>query len=57
VIELIFSPVEIMQTGIRAKAVGVTTAASWLANFMIGQVSPTAFDAIGMLCAIEIMRR
>jgi hypothetical protein len=40
-------PVEIMQNNIRAKATGITTTASWLANFMIGQVSPTAFKQIG----------
>lgn len=40
-------PVEIMQTNIRAKAVGITTAASWLANFTIGQVTPKAFSSIG----------
>ena len=43
------SPVEIMNTAIRAKAVGVTTMFSWLANFMIGQVSPVAFERIGKL--------
>jgi len=36
-----------MQNNIRAKAVGLTTCASWLANFMIGQVSPKAFANIG----------
>jgi hypothetical protein len=36
-----------MQNNIRAKAVGVTTMASWLANFVIGQVSPKAFENIG----------
>jgi len=36
-----------MQNNIRAKAVGLTTSASWLANFMIGQVSPKAFANIG----------
>ncbi|OCF40858.1 glucose transporter [Kwoniella heveanensis CBS 569] len=40
-------PVEIMNTGIRAKAASLTTMASWLANFMIGQVSPIAFAKIG----------
>ncbi|WVF69435.1 hypothetical protein IAT40_004212 [Kwoniella sp. CBS 6097] len=40
-------PVEIMNTGIRAKAASLTTMASWLANFMIGQVSPIAFSKIG----------
>ena len=36
-----------MQTSIRAKAAGLTTSASWLANFMIGQVSPKAWEGIG----------
>jgi len=36
-----------MQTSIRAKAVGITTSASWLANFTIGQVTPKAFENIG----------
>ncbi|ORX38169.1 general substrate transporter [Kockovaella imperatae] len=40
-------PVEIMNTAVRAKATGITTSASWLANFMIGQVTPKAFDSIG----------
>lgn len=41
------SPAEIMNTAIRAKATSLTTMASWLANFMIGQVSPIAFTKIG----------
>lgn len=41
------SPVEIMNTAIRAKATALTSMAAWLANFMIGQVSPTAFKNIG----------
>lgn len=40
-------PVEIMNTAIRAKATAITTMAAWLANFMIGQVSPIAFKNIG----------
>ncbi|WVR04202.1 hypothetical protein IAU60_001202 [Kwoniella sp. DSM 27419] len=39
-------PVEIMNTSIRAKATALTTMAAWIANFMIGQVSPKAFDSI-----------
>lgn len=45
--QLTLSPVEIMNTAIRAKATAITTMASWLANFMIGQVSPIAFKNIG----------
>lgn len=37
-----------MNTAIRAKATAITTMAAWLANFMIGQVSPIAFKNIGM---------
>nr|XP_018263395.1 glucose transporter [Kwoniella dejecticola CBS 10117]OBR85553.1 glucose transporter [Kwoniella dejecticola CBS 10117] len=37
-------PVEIMNTAIRAKATAMTSMAAWIANFMIGQVSKTAFD-------------
>ncbi|KAK8850309.1 hypothetical protein IAR55_004226 [Kwoniella newhampshirensis] len=40
-------PVEIMNTAIRAKATALTSMAAWIANFMIGQVSKTAFDNIG----------
>lgn len=46
------SPVEIMNTAIRAKAVGLTTSAAFLANFMISQVSPEAFTSIGECLSI-----
>ncbi|WVQ97251.1 hypothetical protein IAU59_004362 [Kwoniella sp. CBS 9459] len=39
-------PVEIFNTAVRAKATALTTMAAWIANFMIGQVSPKAFDDI-----------
>jgi hypothetical protein len=41
------SPVEIMNTAIRAKATALTSMSAWIANFMIGQVSPKAFTDIG----------
>lgn len=47
--DLFSSPVEIMNNSIRAKATGLTTSASWLANFMIGQVTPKAFAKIGKM--------
>jgi len=40
-------PVEIMNSSIRAKAVALTSMACWIANFMIGQVSPIAFAHSG----------
>jgi hypothetical protein len=43
----VFSPAEIMNTSIRAKATAMTSMSSWIANFMIGQVSPIAFASIG----------
>ncbi|OCF45339.1 glucose transporter [Kwoniella heveanensis CBS 569] len=39
-------PVEMFNTAVRAKATSLTTMAAWIANFMIGQVSPKAFDDI-----------
>lgn len=36
-----------MNTAIRAKATALTSMAAWLSNFMIGQVSPTAFENVG----------
>ncbi|WVF70918.1 hypothetical protein IAT40_005713 [Kwoniella sp. CBS 6097] len=39
-------PVEMFNTAVRAKATALTTMAAWIANFMIGQVSPKAFDDI-----------
>lgn len=41
------SPVEIMNTAIRAKATAMVNMAAWISNFMIGQVSPKAFANIG----------
>ena len=40
-------PVEIMNTSIRAKGTAVSSMACWVSNFMIGQVTPKAFAAIG----------
>ncbi|RSH80604.1 uncharacterized protein EHS24_009186 [Apiotrichum porosum] len=40
-------PVEIMNTAIRAKGTALTSMACWISNFMIGQVSPDAFAAVG----------
>lgn len=36
-----------MNTSIRAKGTALTSMACWIANFMIGQVSPLAFERIG----------
>jgi len=36
-----------MNTAIRAKATALTSMSAWIANFMIGQVSPKAFKSIG----------
>jgi hypothetical protein len=36
-----------MNTAIRAKATALTSMSAWIANFMIGQVSPKAFRNIG----------
>ena len=44
---LIRSPAEITNTAIRAKTTAIASMAAWIANFMIGQVSPVAFEAIG----------
>ncbi|PWN48034.1 general substrate transporter [Violaceomyces palustris] len=40
-------PVEIFNTSIRAKATSITSMSSWISNFLIGQVSPKAFDSLG----------
>ncbi|WVQ96917.1 hypothetical protein IAU59_004025 [Kwoniella sp. CBS 9459] len=40
-------PVEIMNTATRAKAVSLTTMSTWIANFMIGQITPHAIANIG----------
>ncbi|MCO5590307.1 hypothetical protein L7F22_044276 [Adiantum nelumboides] len=40
-------PVEIFSTGMRARGTAVTTMASYLSNFMIGQVSPIALKNVG----------
>lgn len=45
------SPVEIMNTAIRAKATAMVNMAAWISNFMIGQVSPKAFANIGEFSA------
>jgi hypothetical protein len=45
-----------MNTAIRAKATALTTMAAWLANFMIGQVSPIAFKAIGMFYSLVLFQ-
>lgn len=44
---LTIRPVEMLNTSIRAKGVALTTMATWIANFMIGQISPHAFSSIG----------
>lgn len=36
-----------MNTSIRAKGTALTSISCWLANFMIGQVTPHALDSIG----------
>lgn len=36
-----------MNTAIRAKGTALTSMACWIANFMIGQVSPEAFARVG----------
>lgn len=36
-----------MNTAIRAKGTALTSMACWISNFMIGQVSPVAFESIG----------
>lgn len=36
-----------MNTAIRAKGTALTSMACWISNFMIGQVSPVAFEQIG----------
>ncbi|EPQ25763.1 uncharacterized protein PFL1_06630 [Pseudozyma flocculosa PF-1] len=40
-------PVEILNTNIRAKGVAITNLASWISNFMIGQVTPRALASVG----------
>lgn len=40
-------PVEIMNTGIRARGTAITSMAAWISNFMIAQVTPIAFRQIG----------
>ncbi|KAJ1043077.1 hypothetical protein NDA14_006275 [Ustilago hordei] len=40
-------PVEIMNTSIRAKGTALTSISCWVANFMIGQVTPKALASIG----------
>ncbi|KAG8982637.1 hypothetical protein FRB94_003367 [Tulasnella sp. JGI-2019a] len=40
-------PVEILNTGIRAKGTALTSMGAWLFNFFIGQVSPIALQNIG----------
>jgi hypothetical protein len=42
-----------MNTAIRAKATALTSMSAWLANFMIGQVSPSAFKTIGKLNSLR----
>ncbi|KAK6908079.1 hypothetical protein I203_102080 [Kwoniella mangroviensis CBS 8507] len=39
-------PTEIMNTGIRAKGSALTAMASWIANFMMGEIAPTAFAQV-----------
>lgn len=39
--------VEIMNTSIRAKGTALTSISCWVANFMIGQVTPKALASIG----------
>ena len=40
-------PVEIMNTSIRAKGTALTSISCWIANFMIGQITPKALQNIG----------
>lgn len=40
-------PVEIMNTSIRAKGTAITSMGAWISNFLIAQVSPKAFAAVG----------
>ncbi|WWC66114.1 uncharacterized protein I206_100014 [Kwoniella pini CBS 10737] len=40
-------PVEIFNTAVRGKATAMTCMAAWISNFMIGQVSPKAWNNIG----------
>ncbi|TKY90292.1 hypothetical protein EX895_000290 [Sporisorium graminicola] len=40
-------PVELMGTSIRAKGTALTSISCWLANFMIGQVTPKALESVG----------
>ncbi|PWZ01226.1 general substrate transporter [Testicularia cyperi] len=40
-------PVEIFNTNIRAKGTAITSMACWIANFMIGQVTPIALTNVG----------
>ncbi|OCH86847.1 general substrate transporter [Obba rivulosa] len=40
-------PVEMFNSATRAKATAITSAAAWISNFMIAQVSPVAFQNIG----------
>ena len=43
-----------MNTGIRAKGVALSTMATWIANFMVGQVSPISFSTIGeSFCVVD----
>jgi hypothetical protein len=41
-------PVEIMNTGIRARGTALTSLSAWTGNFMIAQITPIAFRNIGM---------
>lgn len=40
-------PVEMFNTNVRAKGTALTSLACWVANFMIGQITPKALDNIG----------
>ncbi|WWC86547.1 uncharacterized protein L201_001424 [Kwoniella dendrophila CBS 6074] len=40
-------PVEIFNTAVRGKATALTCMAAWISNFMIGQVSPKAWENLG----------
>ncbi|KAG0176174.1 hypothetical protein DFQ28_008153 [Apophysomyces sp. BC1034] len=52
-------PTELYSQGVRAKALGITTAANWLFNFVILQIAPIMFSTIqwktyvvfGVFCA------
>ncbi len=40
-------PVEILNTSVRAKGTALTSMSCWVANFMIGQITPKALASVG----------